>query len=584
MLKDDVARRIFQKYLRRGLDGQPVETIEESYERVAMGIAAYDHHPAEFYEEVLDAMVNDEFVPNRPGWFGIGRDFGFTSACTFMNVDDSLQSIMDTLSSAVFIQQAGGGVGWGVSDIRPAGSYVSSTGGKATGPVGFIKAFNGTLKQVQQGGWMMGANNVSLSVDHPDIEEFIRAKTDNVIWDHISPDDFEHLDADLKVKLIEILKLGESSLDQFNTNVLITDDFMAKVAANPDSDEGRLMDKIIDAMWTNGGLGVQFIDTANKANAIPGYGPLQGTNPCSEFWLRNGESCQPGYINAVKCLNENNQIDWAKLAKLARIGTRTMDNLIDANRYIASVPRLKEMAHATRRMGIGPTGLADMLILMGIRYGSPEALGLVGQMMEWILYHSMIESVRLAGERGAFPLIDKSVFASSDFTWEPPEPIAPNLFEFGRPSLDWEWLAEQIKRNGIRNCGHTVIAPSSFGSQTMGTEGYGIEPIFASSYDHQRGDGERDRVGSELASHPSFIAAHQVTPREHVEMAAAAIPFTTESISKTVNMPFGATREDVAEVVRLAHKMKLKNVIVYRSGSRDEEVLVPCVECAEVTG
>lgn len=551
MLKDDdVARRIFQKYLRRGLDGKPVETIEQSFSRVAMGIAAYDCQPTEFYEEISDVMENDEFVPNRPAWFGVGREPGLTSACTFLNIEDSLDSITQTLSDAIKIQQAGGGVGWGIGLIRAAGSRVSSTGGAATGPVGFLEGINSLLGTVQQGGHQMGANNAGLSVDHDDIEDFIDAK------------------------------LHERGLDQFNTNVLVTDDFMEK-SSNPQRPEAALMDKIINAMWENGGLGVQFIDTANKYNVIPGYGPLQGTNPCSEFWLFDGESCQPGYINAVKCL-ENDHVDWAKLAELARKGTRCMDNLIDANRYIASVPRLKEMARATRRMGIGPTGLADMLILMGIRYGSPEALGLVSQMMEWILYHSMFESVRLARERGAFPLIDKSVFAPDDFRWEPPVSYSIAKFDLGRPPLDWEWLAEQIKRNGIRNCGHTVIAPSSFGSQTMGTWGYGIEPGFSASYKHNRGDGEQDKVVSDLASYSAFVDAHQVTPREHIEMVAAALPFTTESISKTVNMPFEATREDVAEVVRLAHKMNLKNVIVYRSGSRGEEVLVPCVECAGV--
>ncbi len=557
MLKNAVAERIFEKYLRRGLDGKPVETIAESFDRVAMGIAIYDYSPHEFHKELSGAMTRLEFVPNRPAWFGIGREPGFTSACTFLNIEDSLDSIMGTLRDAAKIQQAGGGVGWGVSDIRGAGSRVSSTGGMATGPVGFIQAFNSTLAQIQQGGHQMGANNVALGIDHPDIEDFIDAK------------------------------MNEKSLDQFNTNVLMTDDFISKSicdrGSRPPSAQIGLMDKIIESMWTNGGIGIQFIDTANKHNAIPGYGPLQGTNPCSEFWLFDGESCQPGYINMVKILDKDNQIDWQKLGRLVTLATRTMDNLIDANRYIASVPRLKEMAHATRRMGIGPTGLADMLILKGVSYGSPMALNLVGQVMEWILYHSMTESVRLAKERGPFPLIDKSVFSPSDFTWESPEPLLPpGQFQFGsRPLLDWPRLIGQIKEYGIRNCGHTVIAPSSFGSQTMGTEGYGIEPIFAAAYDHSRGDGEQDRVGSGLATYPSFMAAHEILPIEHVQMVAAAQRFTTESISKTVNLPFEATKDDVAGVVQMAWEMGLKNVIVYRSASRDEEVLTPCVECAE---
>ncbi|MCP4083221.1 MAG: hypothetical protein GY743_23615 [Planctomycetaceae bacterium] len=550
MLKDDVSKRIFQKYLRRGLDGEPCETIAESFCRVAMGIAAYDNDPHGFYIQLHGTMRRLEFVPNRPAWFGVGRAPGFTSACTFLNVEDSLRSIMGTLTDAAFIQQAGGGVGWGVSDIRPAGARVSSTGGKATGPVGFISAFNGTLKEIQQGGHQMGANNVALHCHHPDINTFIDAK------------------------------MKEQSLDQFNTNVLVTDPFLER-AYNDGRPEMALLAKIIDAMWTNGGIGIQFLDTANRANAIPGYGPLQGTNPCSEFWLFDGESCMPGYINMTRVIKMGG-INWDRLADITRIGTRCMDNLIDANRYIPAVPKLKEMAMATRRMGVGPTGLADALILLDIKYGSLEAQALTSYVMEWILYHAMKESVRLAKERGSFPLIGKSVFSPDNFTWEPPKQIENPPGTFGRPFVPWADLMADMKRFGIRNCGHTVVAPSSFGSQTMGTEGYGIEPIFAASYDHQHGDGNEDRVGSGLAGLDAFVSALDVPWHEHVAMVAAAQPFTTESISKTVNLPFEATREEVADVVHKAWRRGLKNVTVYRSGSREEEVLTPCVECSEV--
>ena len=559
MLKDDVARRIFQKYLRRGPDGEPTETISDSFCRVAMGIAAYDHDPYTFFRKLRNAMTNLEFLPNRPAWFGIGREPGLTSACTFLDVEDSLDSIMGTLRDAVKVQQAGGGVGWGVSSIRAKGSLVSSTGGRATGPLGFIQGFNSTLSQVQQGGHQMGANNVSLHVDHPDIENFVLAK------------------------------MREEDLDQFNTNVLVTDKFMKKVARDreifPQSPETKLMNMIIGAMWKNGGIGVQFIDTANKANTIPGHGPLQGTNPCSEFWMFDGESCQPSYINSRAVLANDGRVDWSKLADLARLATRCMDNLIDANRYLDSVPKLKRMATATRRMGVGPTGLADMLVLMGITYGSPMALALTSKIMEWILYHAMFESVRLAEERGPFPLINKSVFAPDNFSWTAPKPFseAHASADFSRPELDWDWLTEQIKRNGIRNCGHTVIAPSSFGSHTMSLEGYGIEPIFRSSYNHNRGSGDgTDKIDSALSNLQAFRAAHEVSAREHVGMVIAAAPFVTESIAKTINLPPEASHDDIRDVIFYAWERNLKNLIVYRPGSREKEVLVPCVECAEV--
>lgn len=541
------AQTIFRKYLRKDHRGELAEDIRTSFARVAMGIAAYDYDPPEFYPQLLDVMLNLQFVPNRPAWYGIGRNYGFTSACTFLEMEDSLingdQAIMRTLFNAVAIQQAGGGVGWDVSRVRPAGSIVQSTGGKATGPLGFIQGFSPVLKTVEQGGYLMGANNVGLRVDYPDRDEvlrFIRAK------------------------------MGEFELTQFNTNLVVTDAFMR----DPDPE---IWEALIDAMWTNGGIGVQFIDTANKHNAIPGFGELKGTNPCSEFWLFHGESCQPGYVNMNQILREDKTIDWEHLAHIMHVATRAMDNLIDANRYIPAVPILEKMAKATRRMGIGPTGFADLLVKMGIRYGSREALELVGQVMEFMLYIAMRTSINLARERGPFPLFDKSIYKSGQ--WQPPKPLHyASQHEFGRPTLDWQSVTRAVP-GGVRNCGFTVIAPSSFGSQTMMTEGYGIEPIFAPTYQRNYGDGSQDETVTELASYPAFVAAHEVQPLAHVQMVAAAQRFVTESISKTVNMPYEATREAVANVVQTAWSLGCKNITVYRAQSRTEEALVPCTEC-----
>lgn len=544
----DTAEAIFKKYLRKSHTGELVEDVEMSFWRVAMGIACYDHNPPEFMVELLGAMLDLKFLPNRPAWYGIGRNYGFTSACTFLEMADSLvsgdRSIMQTLFNATAIQQAGGGVGWGISNLRPAGSIVRSTGGKATGPLGFIQGFGPALKNVEQGGYLMGANNVGLRVDYLDKGEvlrFIRAKT------------------------------GEFDLTQFNTNLIVTDEFMS----NPDPE---IWDMLIEAMWINGGIGVQFVDTANHFNAIPGYGPLLGTNPCSEFWLFHGESCQPGYIDMNRVLVDGN-IDWNEFARIIRIAIRAMDNLIDANRYLPSVPILEQMAKATRRMGVGPTGFADILIKMGIRYGSCESVDLVGQIEEFMLYHAMLESLRLADERGAFPLFDKSVYASR--AWQVPDPLYAYSHGFGRPTLDWSRVIDGLPA-GIRNCGFTVVAPSSFGSQTMSTQGYAIEPIFADGYTRNFSDGSTQREGDGLTAYPAFIAAHDVTPFQHVEMAAAAQRFVTESVSKTVNMPFSATREDVAAVVRTAWEMGCKNIIIYRAQSRTEEPLVACNECQEL--
>jgi ribonucleoside-diphosphate reductase alpha chain len=542
------ARDIFQRYLRRDQNGHPCETVEQSFERVAWNIAAHDTHPADFYEHAHTLLFDLLWVPNRPAWYGLGMG-GFTSACTFFAMEDSLidgdRSIVETLRKGAAVQQAGGGVGWDVSELRPAGDIVKGSGGKATGPVGFIQGIDPFLLQISQGGRMMGANNVSLNVDHPDILEFIALKTE------------------------------EHAATQFNTNVLLTDAFMG----DPDPE---VWDALIHAMWENGGVGVQFIDTANRANAIPGYGPLRGTNPCSEFWMFSGESCQPGYINLAAMVRDG-AFDWELLEYVTVIATRAMDNLVDANGYLDSVPELKRMAKATRRMGIGPTGLADAMILLGLRYGSPESLDFASQVMEFILYHALYASAELARERGSFPLFEQSVYHSGD--WQPPTCKYNTGQGFGRPVIDWRGAAEFLA-GGMRNCGVTVIAPSSFGSQTMGTEGYGCEPIFAPDYVRNHGDGSAHAQGSVLRDMPAFVAAHEVTPEQHVAMLEALQPYVTESISKTVNLPHSATVADVEAIVQRAHAAGLKNIIVYRAQSRRDEALVvtPCRECSEENG
>lgn len=544
MLKNQAAIDIFQRYLRRDAHGQPCETILQSFERVAWNIAAFDRHPHEFYPVLRDVMFALDWVPNRPAWYGLGMG-GLTSACTFFAMEDSLidgpRSIMHMLHNAIACQQAGTGVGWDVSELRPAGSVVHSSGGRATGPVGFIQGIDPLLAQVSQGGRMMGANNVALDVHHPDILAFIN------------------------------MKLNDNAITLFNTNVLLDDAFMC----NPNQE---VFEALVYAMWKNGGVGVQFSDTANRANALPGYGRLRGTNPCGEFWMFHGESCQPSYINLAHMVVDG-AFDWGTLQDVVAIAVRAMDNLIDANGYLPSVPILRYMARATRRMGIGPTGLADALILLGLRYGDPASLDFAAQVMEFILYHALRASADLADERGSFPLFQYSTYARGE--WHVPVSEYGLKFDFNRPPLDWDIMPTRLM-HGIRHCGVTVIAPSSFGSQTMSTEGYGCEPIFAPNYVRNHGDGSAHDTASGLATHPAFVAAHEVTPEEHIAMLAALFPFVTESISKTVNLPHTATVSDVAAIVMQAYWKGLKSITVYRAASREREALVitPCIECS----
>ncbi len=561
------ATEVFQKYLIRDMDGNVTETIEESFQRVAWNIAQEDEQPTVFYQELLSAMMGLELVPNRPAWFGLGRPTGLTSACTVIDIQDDLGreegSILHSLRDIGMIQQAGGGVGQNWSRLRPKGSIISRTGGKSTGPLGFLKAYNEFLKTIQQGGMLQGANNAAMIVTHPDIVEFIR------------------------------LKLDENALTQYNTNVMLTDDFMQAVITNTDFDlefNGKVystvkatevFEELTNAIFVNGGVGVQFYDTVQRGNTVPRDGELVSSNPCQEIWGKSGTCCNLAYINLAKMAIKG-KVDWSKLEYLTRLGVCTLDNLIEANKYITEVPRLEKQAKLTRRIGLSITGLADMLIKLGVVYGTEESFDIAGQVQEFIMYHAMDESVNLAQKRGCFPVIDKSVFDNDNFAFIAPEPISPFVVNLDRPLVDWERLVGRIKEHGIRNCGVTAIAPGSFASDTMGTEGYGCEPIFASEYKRNRKDSDDEWWSQDnhsgLKDSPVFIAAHDVAPNDHLMMVAALQMFVTESISKTVNLPSETTRDEIGELVKRAWLLGIKGVAFYRKGSRGVEVL-ECKQC-----
>jgi len=561
------AAKVFERYLIRDAEGNIAETIEDSFRRVAWGIAKEDEQPQLFYEKLLAAMMGLELVPNRPAWFGIGRPTGFTSACTVIDIQDDLGreegSIMDSLHSISMIQQQGGGVGQNWSRLRPKGAIISRTGGKSTGPVGFLRAFNAVLKTIQQGGMLQGANNAAMIVSHPDILEFIR------------------------------LKLDEYSLDQYNTNVMLTDEFLdaaeqdgwfdlihgGKVYGTVKARE--ILDELVNAIWTNGGIGVQFWDAFQRGNTVPGLGSLVSTNPCSEIIGFSFECCNLGYINLSKMVS-GGKVDWNSLERLTQLGIHMLDNLIEANKYIPEVPRLERQAKLTRRLGLSVTGLADMLIDLGLVYGSPESLELAGQVMEFVTYHAMTESVNLAKGRGSFPAIDKSIFARDSFGFVSPTPLYRFTGGFDRPFLDWDKLIDMMRIYGLRNCGVTAIAPGSFGSETMETEGYGSEPIFSANYKRNRKDCDDEWWSQEkhsgLRDSPVFITAMDVSPTNHLLMQAALQRFVTEGISKTVNLPEDTPKEELGKLITLAWKLGIKGVTFYRANSRQTEVL-ECSQC-----
>ena len=479
-------RKVLEKrYLRRGPDGKPVENIEGMFRRVAHTVAepdaAYGYDVASTEEAFYGLLTSLRFFPNSPTFTGAGTPLGQLAACFVLAISDDLgkepDGIFQTLRDAALIQQTGGGNGFSFSRLRPKGDLVGKSAGVASGPVGFLRVYDTAFGEVAQGGTRRGANMGVLRVDHPDIEEFITCKA------------------------------REGQISNFNISVGITDAFMQAVEADDRLSAGQparsarcggpsaprdLFDKLVTYAHHNGEPGALFLDAANRANPVPNLYELEATNPCGEQFLGPGENCCLGSINLAQHITPDGQVDWEKLRESAVACTRFLDNVVDANKYVPAVPQLAEAAQRCRRIGLGIMGLGDLMYQVGVRYGSAEGQELAAQVMEFVRYHSMVTSIELARERGAFPAIPGSIYDPHDLKWQPPLPLAPFTHDWGRPALDWAAVVAGIKQHGIRNAAQTTVAPTGTIGTVAGCEGYGCEPVFALAYTRTVKDGSRD--------------------------------------------------------------------------------------------
>ncbi len=572
------ARHVLERrYLKKDKQGQVIETPEEMFRRVAQTIASAEliYDPKADIktreEEFYRLMTNLEFLPNSPTLMNAGRELGQLSACFVLPVEDSMESIFDAVKNTALIHKSGGGTGFSFSRLRPEGDRVGSTGGVASGPVSFMRAFDTATDVIKQGGMRRGANMAILNVDHPDIMKFIIAKED------------------------------PTSFTNFNLSVAITNIFMEAVKAgsdynliNPHTKEvvdklnaKEVFDKIVDMAWKTGDPGIVFIDRINQDNPTPQLGKIESTNPCGEQPLLPYESCNLGSINLTRMLQTTNgpvEIDYVKLAETIKVVVRFLDNVIDVNEF--PLPEIAEMTRKSRKIGLGIMGFADMLIQLGIPYNSEEALQIASDIMHFINEEASKASAELAKERGVFPVFSGSIYDAPD---------AP------RP----------------RNASCTTIAPTGTLSIIAGCSS-GIEPLFALSYTRNILDGAQlvevnpyfeeaaksegfysEELMQQLASGAKlhdveaipndikrvFVTAHEISPEWHVRMQAAFQKSTHNAVSKTVNFPQEATREDIANVYKMAYEEGLKGITIYRDRSRDAQVLTTgTVEKAEGAG
>ncbi|NUM47695.1 MAG: adenosylcobalamin-dependent ribonucleoside-diphosphate reductase [Anaerolineales bacterium] len=624
-LTENAYKVFLRRYTRKGADGKPMETVEETFWRVAYHVAKVE---TEWKDDIIaramqyyELLITKRFFPNSPTFTGAGTPLGQLAACFVLPITDDMgrdsAGIFQTLRDAALIQQTGGGNGFAFSRLRPKNAHVISSAGRATGPVGFLRVYDNAFGEIAQGGTRRGANMGVLRVDHPDIEEFITCKTD------------------------------ENAITNFNISVGITDAFMQAVIHDGDwelrfpdvnAPEYRgfsgtleqaeaagipirvyktvrardLFDKIVQQAHHNGEPGMLFLDAANRSNPVPHLYQLEATNPCGEQWLGPYENCCLGSINLAQHFGPDGRVDWAKLRESTVLATRFLDDVVQANAYVPAVAQLKEAAYNARRIGLGIMGLADLMYHAGARYGSEDGQEFAAQVMEFVRYHAMMTSIELAKERGPFRAIKGSIYDPKDLKWSPPVPLQPYVRDYARPAVDWKQVVKGIKKFGIRNAAQTTVAPTGTIATAAGCEGYGCEPVFALAYIRHVNDHGKDLqltytsplfeaaldragIGSEAQEtiiqqvmemgtcqgvpgvpaelQQVFVVSGDISAEEHVRMQAALQAFVDNSLSKTVNFPVGATEEDVATAYQLAWELGCKGITVYVTGSRDKVVL-----------
>jgi ribonucleoside-diphosphate reductase alpha chain len=564
-LSDNAVRVLETRYLKKDDDRNIIETPQDLFRRVARHIASaelnYDPNADVAYweEQFYDLMASLAFLPNSPTLMNAGRELGQLSACFVLPVSDSMESIFDAVKYTALIHKSGGGTGFAFSNLRPERDIVGSTGGVASGPVSFMQVFDTTTDVIKQGGMRRGANMAILRVDHPDILHFIEVKGD------------------------------PNALTNFNLSVGITDAFMQAVEQGTDYDlvnprtgdvvqslnAREVFDKIVHMAWKTGDPGVVFLDKINAKNPTPHLGSIESTNPCGEQPLLPFESCNLGSIclsRMVTTLNGKPTIDYASLARTVKLTVRFLDNVIDVNEF--PLPQIRERTLATRKIGLGVMGFADLLVQLGVRYDSRQGLETAEELARFVSEEADRASLELGRERGVFPAFEGSVYDVPD---------GPRY----------------------RNASRTTIAPTGSLSIIANCSS-GIEPIFALTYVRHILDNQEfievnpyfERMakengfysdalmkqlagGKQLRDMPDipdkvkelFVTAYDIAPDWHVRMQAAFQRYTDAAVSKTVNFPNEATPDDIARVYMLAYHESLKGITIYRDRSRDSQVL-----------
>ncbi len=561
------ALKILEKrYLKKDSQGNVVESPQEMFLRVASNIAEAEllykdrTSPEELSEIFFEMMSRLDFLPNSPCLMNAGRELQQLAACFVLPIEDSLDSIFGTVKHTALIHQSGGGTGFSFSHLRPKDDPVSSTGGIASGPVSFMRVFNMATEVIKQGGTRRGANMGVLRVDHPDIMDFITIKQ----------------------------KPGEMS--NFNLSVGITKNFMEAVEKDDKFDlinprtkkvvrqiKARdIFDAIVTSAWETGDPGVLFLDRINEANPTPKLGEIESTNPCGEVPLLPYESCVLGSINLLHMLREKDgryEVDFEKLKRIVRYAVHFLDNVIDMSRY--PLTEIKKVTEGNRKIGLGVMGLAHFLIRLGIPYDSQKALEVIRGLMSFIQYNAREKSMELAEKRGVFPNFKDSIYnrpGGMKLRNATLTTIAPTgtLSLIANCSSGIEPLfAVKFTRKALDNLEFEIIDPLFI--EIGEKEGF-LKPDLIKSL--SEGASIKDLSGIPSHIKELFKTTFDISPLWHIKIQATFQEFTDNAVSKTINFPQNATRDEVKEAFLIAYKERCKGLTIYRSGSKPGQVLV----------
>lgn len=610
---DNAKTVLERRYLTKDSKGKTCETPEDLFARVAINISLADKNYNEKADikktakEFYDAMSDLDFLPNSPTLMNAGGDLQQLSACFVLPIEDDMGSIMQTLFDTVMVHKSGGGTGFSFSRLRPNGSRIKTTNGTSPGPISFIRMYNNTTEEVKQGGTRRGANMGILRIDHPDIIGFIYAKQDNKeisnfnlsvgitdkFMQAVHKNQYYHLiNPHTKTHFtLEQLSLIQHQTHRDAASLKLSSDNKKVINSHTDKELGvirhgnvllsakKIFDLIVDMAWNNGEPGIVFLDKINDYNPTPALGEIESTNPCGEQPLLPYESCNLGSINLAN-FEKKGEIDYKRLSQIVHTTVHFLDNVIDMNKY--PLKQIESMTLANRKIGLGVMGFADLLIRLGIPYSSEKGIKLAEKVMKFVDDESKKASVELAKTRGVFPNFKDSVYDKTSKNFK------------GRDIL-------------VRNATTTTIAPTGTISIIAGTSS-GVEPLFAIAFKRMnilhKGDElievnplfettakklgfyskelmkevcekgtiqKIDKIPKETKK--AFVTSHDISPEYHIKMQAAIQKYTDNAVSKTVNFPNKATRDDIRKVYELAYELNCKGVTVYRDGSRDEQVL-----------